>query len=159
MPKENSGIHPEMANTRPSESRPKESLTPPWRPRVAGLSALFLGPVAGGIVCAVNFRRLGKDKKALLTIISSLLVTLLFVVLMDFVLPDNGPLIRTLGLGLLVVGFATFSNLQESDFETWCDQNQNNKPANGWSSIGLGLLGFLLLIVMVTIFALFTPSI
>jgi hypothetical protein len=136
MPEGKLRIHPNTANARPVESQPTEFRRPPWRPRVAGLSAMFLGPVAGGIVCAVNFRRLGKKKKALPTVVCSLLVTLLFVTLMDFVLPENEPLIRIFGLGILIAGFATFSNLQENDFETWSGQYQDSEPANGWSSLG-----------------------
>ena len=159
MPEENLGVERNASTTRTIEALPVEPKRSPWRPRVAGISAMFFGPVAGGLVCAINFKRMGQEKKARLTIICSLLFTLLFVALIDFVLPDNEPLIRGIGLGVLVAGFVTFSNLQENDFETWSNQNQESKPANGWSSIGWGLLGLLVLLVIVTVLAMFTPSV
>ena len=120
---------------------------------------MFLGPLAGGFVCAVNFKRMGQKKKARMTLISSSLITVLFVFLNDFVLPENMTLFRILYFGILIAGYVTFSNLQENDFENWAKANHGSTPSNGWSSIGWGLLGFAILVIIVTVLAAFIPSV
>ena len=50
----------------------------PWKPKTAGYVALFLGPMGGALVSAVNFPRMGQAHKAQHTLFYTLLLCIAF---------------------------------------------------------------------------------
>ena len=126
---------------------------PPWKPRVSGRMAFWLGPLAGGIVAFINLRRLGARRKANLTLLSTVATLILALVILIYVIPYYLLFLgKFIGLGIEVAGFKIFPSIQSKDFETWQVNHPGATTANGWKAIGwgiLGLLSFLALIVLV----------
>ena len=131
-------------NTLQSESvkpRPKR----PWRPHVAGVSAVILGPVAGILIAWRNLITLGNPQKATQLLVYA--VPLLFIELyLLFRLPE-GPS-RILGLAITFASYKLFTFPQEPDFRAWMERNPAANPRNGWTSLGWGLSGLVLAVVL-----------
>ncbi len=117
----------------------------PWKPRVAGINGLIFGPVAAGLVAYVNFRRMGQPRKAKQILVGWIPAIVVLAAILLFI-----PVQITHGaaLGLGVGCMLAFTNLQKSDFALWEQSHPQTRPANGWNSLGLGLLGLVILVVL-----------
>lgn len=115
-----------------------EPTKPPWKPRVAGIAALLLGPLAGAFVTYVNLRRLGQERKAKVTLAWSMAAILAIIVVLIY-LPDS--LTRIVGLCVEGAGAAGYPAIQRDDFALWEKNHPQMTPASGWRSLGLAFLG------------------
>jgi tetratricopeptide (TPR) repeat protein len=116
----------------------REPGKPPWKPRVAGVMVLLLGPLAGAFITYVNFKRLGQERKATLTLAWSIPAVLGIIVALIY-LPDS--LTRIVGLCVEGAGVAGYPAIQKDDFALWEKNHPQVQPASGWRSLGLAFLG------------------
>jgi hypothetical protein len=63
----------------------------PWKPKTAGYLALFLRPM-GGVVSAVNFRRMGQARKGQHTLFCTLLLCIAFLIPFLLAIPAEAPM-------------------------------------------------------------------
>src|SRR5260370_15905690 len=113
---------------------------PPWQPRVEGVVTLLLGPLAGALVTYVNFKRLGQERKANLTLAWSIPATLVIAAALLY-LPDA--LTRVFGLCVEAAGVVGYPAIQKEDFALWEQSHQQVQPPSGWRSLGLTFLGLI----------------
>ena len=100
----------------------------PWRPYVAGVNGLLLGPIAGILVAWLNLRRLGsfvKAQKLLFYAVPAFLVEL-FILLR---LPQNPS--RIFGIATTIASYKVFTFVQDPDFERWKLANPGEQTSNG----------------------------
>ncbi len=119
--------------------QPLEPRKPPWKPIVSGIVGLVFGPMAGAITSFINLRRLGQRRTAILTLLFTALGSLLFGVGIYWL-----PRELVDGAGRLVghlVSPLLFPYLQAQAFKRWEADHPGASTANGWLTIGWGLLG------------------
>ncbi len=103
--------------------------------------ATFLGsPVAGAIVLALNFHKLGRSSAAIVSVILGLLATILLIVL-ALVLPEKTP-----HLLFLIPQIAVMAVLAKSLQGPAVDRHKalGGKIASMWVSAGIGLIGLVI---------------
>ena len=81
---------------------------PPWRPKVAGYVALFLGPIAGAFVVAVSFRKMGQPQKAQQTVFYTLLLCIAFLIPFLLGIPADAPIKKIILLAVEGAGYSVF---------------------------------------------------
>jgi hypothetical protein len=128
---------------------------PPWRPKVAGYAAFLLGPVAGALVAAASFRRMGLVEKAQKTVFYTLLLCIAFLILFVLGIPADAPIKKFIVLSVAGAGYSVFPSIVREDFVKWRTANPTVKPRNDWAAAGLGLLGALIYITIGAVIALF----
>ena len=114
---------------------------PPWRPKVAGYVAFFLGPIAGALVAAASFRRIGQPRKAQQTILYTLLLSLAFLIPFLLAIPADAPIKKFILLAVEGAGYSVFPSIVREDYVKWRTANPNVKPRNDWTAAGLGIFG------------------
>jgi hypothetical protein len=124
---------------------------PPWRPVVAGWCALLLGPVAGALVTAASFRRMGKGRKAQQTIVYTLIAVVAVMVPVLLVIPEDAPIKKLIALAVEGAGFSVFPSVLREDYVKWKAAYPGAKPRNDYASAGWALLGLLLYLVIVAL--------
>src|SRR5580704_9248749 len=92
---------------------------PPWRPVVAGWSALLLGPMAGALVAAASFRRMGEGRKAQRTIVYTLIAVVAVMVPVLLVIPADAPIKKLIALAIEGAGFSVFPSVLREDYMKW----------------------------------------
>lgn len=116
-----------------------EPQKPPWKPRVAGVAGLVFGPMAAAITAFINLRRLGLRRKANLTLLFTTVGSVLFGSALYW-----APRELADGMGRVVghlVSAFLYPSLQATAFEKWQADHPGTTPANGWLSVGWGVLG------------------
>jgi len=121
---------------------------PPWRPKVAGYVAFLLGPMAGALVAAASFRRMGQTRKARQTILYTLFACTVFMSLFLLGLPDKAPIKPIILMAVEGAGFSIFPSIVRGEYVKWKRENPGAKPRNDYASIGWGLLGFFLYVAL-----------
>jgi hypothetical protein len=119
----------------------------PWHPLTSGWSTLFLLPLAGALVTAVNLLRLGRADKAAFAALTGITSTVIVLGL-----GSAGPAgaNRTF-LILLILSLGDtglFLYLQGADYRAWAADHPDSGPASGWLAAIWALLGFMLMIVL-----------
>jgi hypothetical protein len=122
-----------------------ETSEAPWRPKVAGRIAFFFGPVAGALVVVVSLRRMGHQQSAKRVLLLALGMVAAEAVIIFFI-PDV--LSRLVGFGAEIAFLLIFPVFVEKEFGEWQATHPSASPANGWNSIGLGLVGTAVLVVI-----------
>jgi hypothetical protein len=132
-------------------------LAAPWSPLAATWATLFLGPLAGAVVTAVNLRRLGRPDKALFAFITGLAsLALLGAAWASGVGAGNRGL---LAYALLSAGnIGLYLYLQQPDFAAWVRAHPRDLPTTPWIAASWALIGFALtmfgLLALLTVLAL-----
>lgn len=120
---------------------------PPWKPMVAGVMGLLLGPIAAAIVTFINLKRLDRHKKANWVLALSIAGgIILFYGL--FFLPE----LQSESLGKFIGNFISpflYPFIQKDDFEEWKAKHPEATANRGVRSIGWGFIGLLLNLVIV----------
>ena len=80
----------------------------PWRPKTAGYVALFLGPMAGALVAAANFRRMGQKRRAQQTLLYTLLLCIAFLVPFLLAIPAGAPIKKLILFAVEGAGYSVF---------------------------------------------------
>ena len=131
---------------------------PPWRPKVAGYIALLLGPVAGALVAAASFRRMGQPRKARQTLLYTLLLTAAFLIPFLLAIPADAGVKKIILLAVEGAGYSVFPSLVREEYVKWRAANPDTKPRNDYASIGWGIAGlltYLSMAVLIDVFRLF----
>jgi hypothetical protein len=113
----------------------------PWRPRVSGIAGFLLGPLAGGIIAFVNFRRTGRPRAAAWTLVLTIVACALFGALVAFAPVASTAIGRLIGN---ILSPFLFPLIQNSAFDQWAAAHPGVEPANGWRSTGWAILGCIL---------------
>ena len=121
---------------------------PPWRPKVAGYNALLLGPMAGALVAAVSLRRMGKTEKAQRVLVYSALLCLAFLIPFLRGIPPGAPMKKIILIAVEGAGFSVFPSLLREDYTDWRTAHLDIKQRNDYASVGWGLLGLVVYILM-----------
>ena len=121
---------------------------PPWRPKVSGYVALLLGPLAGGLVAAASFRSMGQTQKARQTVFYTLVSCTVFLSVFVLAIPEHAPLNRIILLAVGGAGFSIFPSIVREDYVKWKKSNPGVKPRNDYTSIGWGILGAVLFVLL-----------
>ena len=116
---------------------------PPWRPKVAGYVAFILGPMAGALVAAATFRRIGQPRKAQQTLLYTLLLSIAFLIPFLLWIPAEATIKRIILLAVEGAGYSVFPSIIREDYVRWKTANPDVKPRNDWAAVGLGVLGAL----------------
>jgi hypothetical protein len=124
---------------------------PPWRPKVAGYVALLLGPMAGALVAAASFRRMGQPRKAWQTIVYTLVFCIAFLVPFLLAIPTDAPIKKIILLAVEGAGFSVFPSVLREEYVKWRRVNPDVKPRNDYTSIGWGILGGFLYLTMASL--------
>jgi len=117
---------------------------PPWRPKVAGYVALFLGPIAGALVAAASFRSMGQPRKAHQTVFYTFLLCVALLVPFILAIPAGAPIKKIIVLAIEGAGYCVFPSIIREDYMKWKASNPTVKPRNDYTSIGWGVLGALI---------------
>lgn len=128
---------------------------PPWRPKVAGYVALFLGPIAGAFVAAASLRSMGQPRKAHKTVLYTFLLSVAFLIPFMLAIPDGAPIKKIIVLAVEGAGYSVFPSIIREDYLKWKSSNPEAKPRNDYTSIGWGLLGGLMYLAIAVIIAAF----
>ncbi len=117
------------------------SPTPPWTPLAASWATIFLGPLAGALVTAVNLRRLARPDKALFALVTGLasLGLLGAIWISGLGVGDRG-LLSYLLLSAGNIGLYLY--LQQADFATWVRTHPRDVPISPWAAASWALIGF-----------------
>ena len=126
-----------------------------YSPQAVGLATFLGSPIAGGIIMAMNYRRLGRLASGRIAIVGGLIATAALVGL-GFALPEHSPAFLTAILPFLVM-FQVAKQLQGEAVER--HRRSGGKIASMWkaSAIGLGCLLALMAIVIAIVIET-TPS-
>lgn len=123
----------------------------------AAIAAAIAGPIPAGILIYLNYKALGKDKEAIVSLAISFLFTLLlFYVVLN--LPeaflDKIPnALFTALYGVIILIF--FRNFMSKDIQEAMDEGA--KKRSGWAVAGISILGFVLSIGVIFGFAMEQP--
>ena len=124
---------------------------PPWRPKVAGYVALFLGPIAGALVAAASFRSMGQPRKAHQTMFYTFLLCIALLVPFVLAIPAGAPIKKIIVLAIEGAGYSVFPSIIREDYMKWKASNPGVKPRNDYTSIGWGVLGALIYITIASL--------
>jgi hypothetical protein len=119
----------------------EQNTKPPWRPWVSGIAGLLLGPLSGGLIAFINFRRLGRPRAAAWTLALTIIGCALFGVLIVFAPAASNGIGRLIGniLSPLLYPF-----IQRNAFDEWAAAHPGTEPDKGWRSLGWAVLGCVL---------------
>jgi hypothetical protein len=123
----------------------------PWRPKVSGYIAFFLGPVAGAFVAAASLRRMGESRKARATLLYTLVLCVAFLVPFILLIPPGAGIKKIILLAVEGAGFSVFPSIVREEYAKWRPLNPNVKPRNDYLSIGWGILGLLVYVTMMAV--------
>jgi hypothetical protein len=112
------------------------------------IAALFGGPVAGSILMAVNYSRLGKKGQAALTFIVGFVVTAI-AIFIGYAIPANGT--YPIALGLLILTRFAATSMQGKAIERHV--SLGGRLGSKWLAFGLGVA-----ILCVIFLAIFVPA-
>lgn len=121
----------------PAEQSPKS----PWRPWVSGIAGFLLGPLAGGIIAFINFRRLGRPRAAAWTLGLTIVGCALFGMLIAFAPAASNGIGRMIGN---ILSPFLYPFLQKKAFDEWAAAHPGVEPDKGWRSLGWAILGCVL---------------
>jgi len=124
---------------------------PPWRPKVAGYVALILGPIAGALVAAASFRSMGQSRKAHQTMLYTLLFCMAFLIPFILGIPAGAPIKKIMALAVEGAGYSVFPSILREDYMKWKASNPSMKPRNDYISIGWGVLGAFIYIIIASL--------
>ena len=122
---------------------PSEESKPPWRPKVAGVIAFFFGPIAGALVVASSLRRMGHQDRAKNVMFLALGFSVVEGAMLFFI--PGAPT----GFVAEIAFLLFFPVLMEGAFREWQAAHPDANPSSGWSAIGWGLVGAVLLLGIV----------
>ena len=122
-----------------------ETPKPPFRPHVAGRIAFFLGPIADALVSVISLRRMGCPLKAKRVLLWTMLAT---AVLAAVLLATPDIYGRAVGFGAEISFYLFYPRLQEAEYAAWQSAHADIEPCNGWSAVGWGIAGLVLLLVI-----------
>ena len=118
---------------------------------MAGWCALLLGPMAGSLVAAASFRRMGEGRKAQQTITYTLIAVVAVMVPVLLVLPADAPIKKLIAIAIEGAGFSVFPSVLREDYVKWKAANPGAKPRNDYASMGWALLGLVLYLVILAL--------
>jgi len=124
---------------------PSEIIKAPWRPKAAGRAAFFFGPVAGALVVAVSLRRMGYRQSAKKVMFLALGAAAAEATILFFI---PAVLSRLVGFGAEIAFLLIFPAFMEKEFSEWQATYPSAKPSNGWNTIGWGLVGSVVFLVI-----------
>jgi len=125
---------------------------PPWRPKVAGWCALLLGPMAGALVAAASFRRMGQARKAQQTIVYTFVGLVAVLVPLLLVIPADAPIKKLIAIAIEGAGFSVFPSVLREDYVNWKTTHPGTQPRNDYAATGWAVLGlFIYAVLAVTI--------
>jgi hypothetical protein len=124
---------------------PAERIAPPFRPKVAGRIAFWLGPIAGALISVVSLRRTGHPLRARQVLRFTIAITAVMSLVL-VLLPDA--LGRLFGLAAEITFYSVYPKLQEDEFAIWQTANPGVEPSSGWKALGWGFLGLVLFFVI-----------
>jgi hypothetical protein len=113
----------------------------PWRPSISGIAGFLLGPLAGGVIAFINFRRLGRARAAAWTLGLTILACALFGMLIAFAPAASNGIGRFIGN---ILSPFLYPLIQKKAFDDWTAAHPGAEPDKGWRSIGWALLGCIL---------------
>jgi hypothetical protein len=130
-----------------------EGVAEPGRPAyklysvASAVLATFLGsPVAGGIVLAINYKRLGQSAAAIHAVVWSTVITATIIAAAMF-LPDDLPVPNgALVVPQLIAMYYAAKSLQARDLDT--HQRRGGRMASAWAAAGIGVLVGVVLAVL-----------
>ncbi len=126
---------------------------PPWSPLAATWATIFLGPLAGALVTAVNLRRLARPDKALFALVTGLVsLGLLGAIWISGLGVGDRGLLTYLLLSAGNIGLYLY--LQQADFATWVRTHPRDVPVTPWAAASWALIGFA--VTMLALLALLT---
>ncbi len=127
--------------------------TPPWTPLAATWATIFLGPLAGALVTAVNLRRLSRPDKALFALVTGLVsLGLLGAIWISGLGVGDRGLLTYLLLSAGNIGLYLY--LQQADFAAWVRTHPRDMPTSPWAAASWALIGFA--VTMLALLALLT---
>ena len=122
----------------------------PWHPATASWATVFLLPLAGGLLTAVNLLRLGRPDKAAF----ALLLGLASVVLLLGLWSQGPAWADRMFLALVITNLGDvglFLYLQGPEYRRWAENRPDAPAASGWGAAIWALIGFLVtLLIWVT---------
>jgi hypothetical protein len=111
---------------------------PPFRPQAAGTIAFFFSVVAGALVSVISLRRMGHSQKAKkifwITMLGAAVIATILILI-------PAALGRPVGLGLEVVWYFVFPEIQDREFRQWEAAHPDVAPSSGWKALGWGFAG------------------
>jgi hypothetical protein len=117
--------------------------------------ATFLGaPIAGCLLMALNYRRLGHSSSANFALIGGLVTTVLLLAI-AFVLPDNFPSL-VLPLACTFGMYQCVNNLQGTAYERRLASG--GRKGSGWVATGVGILSMVFLFIALFAVLLLLPE-
>src|SRR5262245_36939262 len=126
----------------PSDPYSETSTQPddrPWIPTQLFGAGFLFGGLAGGILSAINFRRLGSPGLVVPSILAGVVVAALVLVCICFVsLPDTA--LRVVGLLVALLTGAGFYLGQRQAFTDWYERHYEGQPLKEYRPNRLGLL-------------------
>ena len=123
----------------------------PWRPKVSGYIALFLGPVAGALVAAASLRRMGQLRKARETLLYTLILSVAFLVPFILFIPSGAGIKKIILIAVEGAGFSAFPSIVREEYMKWRPLNPDVKLRNDYLSIGWGILGIFIYVAMMAL--------
>ena len=132
----------------------------PWNPSYLPFVAFLMGPLGGGILYALNFRRLGQPRRARACMIGAVVLTLacagLIVGLIDAGVLTTKDRIARYGVQGLSAGLGlVLTRLQSGRFRAWEQLGRPPRkllgPAIGYGCLGALAFGVLLVLGLVLV--------
>jgi hypothetical protein len=111
----------------------------PWSPTAGAVVAAFFTPMAGGIVAYLSLKRMGYPRKAVWTLLLTIVGTtaLCGLIIWGPKLPQG----NLVGWGIdALVGYIFFA-VQKDEWNAWRAAHRSLKLRSGWSALGWGLVG------------------
>jgi hypothetical protein len=122
-----------MKDSELQPSRPR-----PFEPYVAGVNAILFNPLAGALVCALNFKRLGNSTRARQVLVYGIPAALIQAYF-SLRLPPGGHA-RYFNIVFAVASYKIFTFLQDDYVDRWKVSNPAGVPKGFWSTIGWSIL-------------------
>jgi hypothetical protein len=124
---------------------PAEASKAPWRPKVAGHIAFFFGPIAGALIVTISLRRMGYQQVAKKVMLLAVIAAAAEAAILFFI-PEY--LSRLVGFSAEIAFLLVFPVFMDNEFNEWQASHPSASPSNGWNSIGWGLFGTAMFIVI-----------
>jgi choline-glycine betaine transporter len=126
------------------KSTERSNSKPPWMPYVPAIIAFFLGLGGAVVVSYINLKRLGKERNEIILPLGGISF---FCLIFFYMLPNSLNI-----LGYLVIA-GIFYYYQEWEFTGWEESEQDAEPDKWWRAVGWGILGAIIYLAVVLIFA------
>lgn len=150
-PTQRAGMGPDVPMATALPPAPAYALFPPN----AATLATFLGaPIAGAVVLAMNYRRLGRSSAALRAVLWGLLATAALIGL-GFVLADRSPAFLVALIPVAIMAQLA-KTLQGEAFEQ--HKQAGGKVASMWKAAGIGLVSLVGLLAVIFVIAIAMES-